>query len=461
MIEIQIAGAGAGKTHGLAKSIINTLASNNSNKKIFAITFTNEARKKIEKEILRQLGSIPERVNVQTVHTFLLNELIYPFSPFILNEYYSSASTINLKQPYKATEIRKLKNMHILHVEEVYSAARSIVDKSMSRHNSQRKKTKVDRVLFILSASIEKIFLDEAQDLDSAALRAFEVLGTEVTDLYMVGDPKQAINYSDSFNGFIEKYQQNVSQLVTILPIINATRRVPNTILNISNRFCYVGQEQTNTFNLAGNAIYIESTHSQFDTFLRQHIASKNSIVCIDKKTEKYATKKDTSISFHPEIQELIKARCANRDPEIFLDAAYLIFKKNVKNTDLRRAVGTLLRDYNIPYTPQIYAQLMEVIVSDIETTYEVSSIHSVKGLEAQTCILILTPNTYKYLAKVDLTSEQEFNIEWKKIYVALTRAEMELILVLDHDHFTNTNYQIDDLKQSLEALGLDEIGTL
>ena len=55
MIEVQIAGAGAGKTHGLAVKIIESY-NPASYKKIFAITYTNNAAKNITDAIIKQLG---------------------------------------------------------------------------------------------------------------------------------------------------------------------------------------------------------------------------------------------------------------------------------------------------------------------------------------------------------------------------------------------------------------------
>jgi superfamily I DNA/RNA helicase len=52
MIEIQIAGAGAGKTYGLAKALIAHTKTCTSHKKTYALTYTNSATTKIEQEII-------------------------------------------------------------------------------------------------------------------------------------------------------------------------------------------------------------------------------------------------------------------------------------------------------------------------------------------------------------------------------------------------------------------------
>lgn len=49
-------------------------------------------------------------------------------------------------------------------------------------------------------------------------------------------------------------------------------------------------------------------------------------------------------------------------------------------------------------------------------------------------CVIILSPNTLKYLTQNGISKANQFNKEWKKIYVALTRAKKRLVLALDHD---------------------------
>ncbi|NMB10124.1 MAG: UvrD-helicase domain-containing protein, partial [Tissierellia bacterium] len=78
--EIQIAGAGAGKTYSLAKRLINEYNNTEDNKSIYAITFTNAAKKNIKDRVNESLGFIPSNIIITTIHGFLLNEIIYPFN---------------------------------------------------------------------------------------------------------------------------------------------------------------------------------------------------------------------------------------------------------------------------------------------------------------------------------------------------------------------------------------------
>ena len=456
MIEIQVAGAGAGKTYGLAEAIIGCV-DKNSHKKIYALTYTNAAKEKIEHEIIKKLKAVPDQVEIETIHTFLLNEIIYPFSPFVLGEQYNTASNMHLSPNYKATQIKRLKAEKIMHVEEVYSAARRVVDKTYSGNSTKQKKARVDRILKIFSACIGKIFLDEAQDLDEIALRVFEILGLDVVDIYMVGDPKQAIKYSGTFTEFIKKYEDTPNSLVKIHPHNNVTRRVPTEILSISNKFCYSGQEQTSISTETGFLRYIESTHHEFDTFIDRHI-NGDSLVCIENKIGPYTTKKNSHPDFHHEVKELLRSSCLDKNPDIFLEASRMIFHAEVARLGLKPAINAFLKRHGISYSAKIYAQIAETASDEQNEKFHISSIDAVKGLEADFCILILTPNTYKYLTQSGLNSTKKFNKEWKKIYVALTRPKKEFIAVIDHALFNGKDISVNDVRKGLVAAGFSAL---
>jgi len=207
MIEVQIAGAGAGKTYGLAKSVVRHIKTCTNHKKTFALTYTNTAKAKIEQEIIKQYGYIPQNIYIQTVHSFLLNEIIYPFSSFTLGDVYNDASITILPNNvrFKNWHIKRLKDKNIIHADIVYNISKQIVDETVSKHSSRAKKVKVQRLLAILASCFDKIFIDEVQDLDEDALRVFELLGCNDIDVYMIGDPKQAIKYPKALDAFVEK----------------------------------------------------------------------------------------------------------------------------------------------------------------------------------------------------------------------------------------------------------------
>ena len=84
----------------------------------------------------------------------------------------------------------------------------------------------------------------------------------------------------------------------------------------------------------------------------------------------------------------------------------------------------------------QHFAQLHELCNSCTknDVQFKVQSIDSIKGLDADTCVIILSSNTLKYLTQNGIGKASRFNKEWKRVYVALTRAKKRLVLALDHD---------------------------
>lgn len=459
MIEIQVAGAGAGKTYGLAERLAKDIEKESSSKKVYAITYTNNARNEIKKQLNECIGYIPDRVHIETVHSFLLNVIVYPLSPFVTGVIYSNTTTASLSANIKFKQKQKslLKQNSLLHAEDTYSAARRIVDRQMSANKTKANRLKVDRALEILSCAIDRIYIDEAQDLDSTAFTVFEILGKSVADVYMVGDPKQAIKYPKEFISFLSKYSDENDDLVSTLPPINDTRRIPKKLLEITNRFCYEEQRQNSVSKIDGELKYIESTNQNYQTIIEQAIDSGN-LVCIDKMCSSYETH-GLKYDFPVEVCELVLGACGSFDPDIYLKAAHLRFYKDVDKFGDKKAASNFFDYHKVAYKKNIYALLMQSASKRLDdNTILVKSIDSAKGLEADDCMLILTPNTYKYLLQKSLKVEQRHNKEWNRIYVVLTRARKRFIIAVDHSLFSKQNYSINDVLDSIEGLGFDTL---
>lgn len=433
MIEVQIAGAGAGKTYGLAKALIDHIKACTSHKKTFALTYTNSATAKIEQEIIKQHGFIPSNLCIQTVHSFLLNEIIYPFSSFTLGDVYNDTSIMISNPKYKNGLFARLRKMNVIHTDNVYNIAKQIVDETVSKHSNKAKKAKVRRLLAILGSCFDKIFIDEVQDLDKDALRFFEVLGSNNIDVYMIGDPKQAIKFPQDLDAFVKKVAPK--EYATILPINNQTRRVPTEILAVSNSFCYEDQQQESLSEEVGELMYIESTDGRYDELLTNYIETKQ-LVCIDKKNGRYTTSSKHKHAFPREIEEMIRESNHKKDKALFVKAAFSDFMDDVIKEDNNRAIGKLIARHSLTLNDQHFAQLYELCNSCTknDVQFKVQSIESIKGLDADACVIILSSNTLKYLTQNGISKANRFNKEWKKVYVALTRAKKRLVLALDHD---------------------------
>ncbi|WP_102409563.1 UvrD-helicase domain-containing protein [Vibrio cyclitrophicus] len=435
MIEVQIAGAGAGKTYGLAKTLIDHIEACTSHKKTFALTYTNTAIAKIEQEIIKQHGFIPSNLCIQTVHSFLLNEIIYPFSSFTLGDVYNDASITMLPSNvrFKNWHLKRLKDKNIIHAESVYNIAKQVVDETVSKHSNRAKKAKVRRLLAILGSCFDKIFIDEVQDLDKDALRFFEVLGCNDIDVYMIGDPKQAIKFPQDLDAFVRKVAPK--EYATILPINNQTRRVPTEILVVSNNFCYEDQQQESLSEMVGELMYIESTDGRYDELLTNYLDAKQ-LVCIDKKNGRYTTSSKHKHAFPREIEEMIRDSNHKKDKALFVKAAFSDFMDDVAEVGARIAINRLKASHGLTLKDQYYAQLYELCnsCSGNDVQFKVQSIESIKGLDADVCVVIVSSNTLKYLTQNGISEASRFNKEWKKVYVALTRAKKRLVLALDHE---------------------------
>ena len=468
MIDVQIAGAGAGKTHGLAEKIVKHY-DDLSHKKIFAVTYTNSAAKNISEAIFKQLGYLPENIVVCTVHTFLLNEIIYPYSPFVLNEVHTTSSrcktfsnfppgkTDEKKKRETASTISRLKKNGVIHVDETYSAAWRVVDENYYKHSSEKKKSKVRKVHKLLSSAIDKIFLDETQDLDETALKAFQQIGENSVDIYMVGDPKQAIDYPKSFKGWLVANKTN--EKVKVLPNITTSRRVPQRIIDLSNTFCPRGQEQTSLSEVEGRLTYITSEEDHYDEVLCHHIEN-GSLVSIFRKDGNYSTKQAGSLpEFDPEIGELLTKIFPEYEEGMVIYSLQRYFAFLLSSNDNNTSIRKFLTKLEIPYEKELFKKLCRSAEQyssskDNSARYAISSIQRTKGLESKVCVLVLTPAILKCLMQDGVT---KFNKTWNMVYVALTRAESELVVAVDMDLF-GKEYKHDDIVESLESVGFDAL---
>jgi len=453
MIRIQIAGAGAGKTYGLATIIKTRTDECASKKSIYALTYTNAARNKIHSEILRQCGCLPQNLHIETVHSFLLTNIIFPFSSFVTKQKYQATSIENLPDnvKWKNVRISSLKKANIVHAEVVYKVAKAILNRDSTNNKTRVQKAKVDHVLSILHACIDSIFVDEVQDLDSDALDIFKLLGSRDCLVHLLGDPKQAIKHPNALDEFLK----HVTGLpgVQVLDLNNVTRRIPKAILPYSNRFCYPAQIQETVSTKMGSISYIESSDNNFHPFLTRHMQS-GSMVYIDKRNGPYGTHAGEKYAFPLEVAKLISAARPARDPDLQVRAALTEFTQHAKQNP-KKAVNWLHREYALPFDNTQYAKLIALgeKLSHQSALYSIRSIDSVKGLEAQTCIFVLSKTTLSYFLIDDLADEKKFNKEWKRIYVALTRSEDALYLVLDQNLLTNK--EIDRARFAFRTLGI------
>lgn len=443
MISVQIAGAGAGKTFGLASKIAARVVEAPSTKSIYALTYTNAAKNKIKNELMKNSSCL--NVNVDTVHSFLLKEIIFPYASYVLGEKYNSVSLETLpsnNQMYKNARLKDLKKQGAIHVDSVYMVAKQILDRTNAKNNNKYKKSKVDYICNMISQMVCSIFIDEVQDLDLDCLKIFHILGISGVYIYMIGDPKQAIKYPDSFNDYIAE-QDKKNGDVTFEPINNVTRRVPASLLEISNAFCYEGQEQINYDGHIGCVKYLFNDTPNYDAMLQQALLN-DKLVIINQKNNYYHTRSGKVHHFPKKLIRILECSSliGERDPKLYINSIYLdlierlntipeISKNSAANYIINKHnLSGLLRKYN---GFGVFYEFSEQCLQERNTDITVvRSIESVKGLDSDVVFLILTESFVNYLNHINSPVKKPFNKEWKKLYVALTRSSDKFVFILD-----------------------------
>ncbi|WP_255437787.1 UvrD-helicase domain-containing protein [Thalassobacillus sp. CUG 92003] len=176
-MNIVVAGAGAGKTTSMAEVVISRLKKEFTNGKIiYVISYTNSARERIREKIIENEGSIPKQVKVETIHSFLLREIIYPFNHLIYGYIYKSASQIPLSSNhiFKSIKKKELREGNIIHVEDVTKTAKYLL---YGKSNDTKKiKLRRKNALRMISRYLDSIFVDESQDMDNEFSKVLSML---------------------------------------------------------------------------------------------------------------------------------------------------------------------------------------------------------------------------------------------------------------------------------------------
>ncbi len=439
--EIQIAGAGAGKTYSLAKRLINEYNNTEDNKSIYAITFTNAAKKNIKDRVNESLGFIPSNIIITTIHGFLLNEIIYPFNKLIYGFHFNKAVSIDLpyEPKFKRYKLKKLNENNIIHNEQVFKKAKMILSKKGKKIII---KEKIDIIMEHIEDAISCILIDEAQDMDKDAIEVFTILSKLNIYIYMVGDPKQAIKYNGVFEDFCNKIKNGEYHRFKVLENINTTKRVPVNHLKLSNMFCMPEENQINEDDFKGKIAYIFLSEANFDNLLKRNIEEKG-LAYISKSNPRFNTKKVINKNiFPPSVVNKLKNINTKSELsfDIWIEAMIEELNIQVQNKGIYKALQLFKETLNITLTRQEYAQMRDmfsntqVSASRENHKYEVISIDRAKGLEADFCLYIIDNAQFQYF----MGYKKERNKEFNRLYVALTRSKDELILVFDDHHIKN-----------------------
>lgn len=438
--QVQIAGAGAGKTYGLAELICNSKIEEGKN--IYAITYTNYAKRNIENKILEQNGYIPDNVKISTIHTFLLNEIIYPYSSYILNKKLNKATSISLPndKKIKNSKMSQLEKHGIVHNEKVFNIAKQIIvgNKKQTKREKARRKLVINHFI----ASISSIYIDEAQDLDNDIFEIIKILALNNVYVYMVGDPKQALRNTEVFLNFTNEVRHKQVINIEIQSNNNITRRLPKEVVKITNLYCPEDQKQKSTSDVKGNISYIYTDDDNFDNVF-ENMKEKKGLIYTRKKEEDFDTKQEKNIMTITLKNVLLEKKPEQDDEDAFLYEKEKEIEEildNGKNLKLN-----FLDKYDIRLPANEFYNLINQI--DNNKKYKVKSIDKVKGLENENCMFIINDSMLRYLLKINTEKNKELNY----LYVALTRTKRNLILGI----YTKEDKQI--ISEKLQKLGIDK----
>ena len=426
-MKIEIAGAGAGKTTNLAQKIINKHEEIASSKNIYCISYTNKSKEKILSKLEEHYLKLPENIIVSTIHSFLNQEIIKPFHYSLYNEHYSDISNSVLPNDpkYKNIKLRDLRNKGYLHVDEFTNYAKYVIcGKSNDRKAIKLKREELKNILGIYMGAI---FVDEAQDIDENTKKILIELHDMNIHIELVGDPKQDLKGYKQLNELTRLYPENVSY-------VSDCFRCPESHLIFSNRFIPESESQSNSEKTNGEINYIfESEITNIYNFCKTY-----DLKYIYQKNKRFNTQ---SSSKHDLVYEELK---------------YIVGKYNLnvenKNSLLQIASRTTVslyflineREYSInkainqfyPYgvlSKSDYKRLEEAIqrsiVKEKIVGIKVSSIQSIKGLEGETCLFIITPAMVPYLKNTG--NKIKMKSHW---YVALTRAQEQLTMLISKE---------------------------
>ena len=425
--KVKVACAGAGKTYAMAEEILNFNRYNSEEKDIIAITYTNTARDNIYNNIYKQNLAIPSKVKISTIHSFLLEYIIYPYSNYILGKKYSRATSIPLPDniPFKNKRILELEDKQIVHNEKVFKLSKQIIIPYKTDNVLIKKKKKV--VLEHLLASISSIFVDESQDLDEDIIKVIELLGNSGVFVYMIGDPKQALKYPKVYNQFVNTVAEKKIPSFECLPNNNITRRLPKKHVEISNIVCNDSEKQTTMKNEEGNLKYMYSDDTNFEK-VYDSFQNDSSICYIKRKSNQFNTHNKNKIDSIL-LEEILSLKSNEDDEDAFLfEKTQELYALIENNNDIKVGLKIFLDKYRIRLSTKDYAKLISSLDSRQDKSFNILSIDKVKGLEKENCMFVLDDSLLECLFKIKTKHNKEMNY----LYVGLTRSTKNLLLVID-----------------------------
>ena len=429
-MQIKVAGAGAGKTTNLAK-IISSL-SFSEGKNTYVIAFSNSATENIRKRVDSILKSTPKNLKISTIHSFLYNEIIDPYYYWLYNKQFKKISTISLPQEYiyRNQRISELDRNNILHITKIPERAKWIIYKKSTDNKTIRNKRK--QILKFFTNYCERILVDEAQDIDEDIKNILEVLDELGIDIILFGDPKQDIHGQNCFRQLIERSSK--------VEYISESHRCPPKHIALSNLLTPDIEQQKSCSKNEGtiNVVY-ESQIDNVNSFLSK---SDYGLKYISRSNNRFSTHlTSTNARLNDlcfEIYSEIKSKWNKELSELRLKRISYYYSEYLidfydKNQDCSLAIDNLVKKKIINrLDKKKYAQICKILESKNHNKglLVVQSIESVKGLESDNCLFVMTTDLAPYLFQI----KQDYNKTNNLLYVALTRSLNHLTILITNE---------------------------
>lgn len=425
-MNITVAGAGAGKTTNMASKVLERNNSIKDNKIIYVITYTNSAKNQIKNKIIELNGILPKNIMIETIHSFLIREVIFPFNHLLFDNKFTRVSEIKLSDnpTFKAIKIKELENKNIIHVEKETEVAKWILYKKTGDKKIHKEKRK--KIISIMERYIDSIFIDEAQDIDKDLVEVIKVLDSSNININLIGDPKQDLRGRNVFRELIN----DTNNLDIIYKKENY--RCPSTHIELSNKYVEENQKQIPCEDSkVGEINYIFESEINIIEFLKEN---QFDLVYINKKNDRFITNYNKNLGKEKlfyEIKSILERLeyISDKDLKSYETQKYIINNKLDLNES--KIIKYIENEFNCKLTNQEKGKLCEAIkenkIENNEEGVKVDSIDKVKGLEGENCMFILTKDLYPYFSK-EKTDENKMK---NYLYVGLTRSKEKLTILI------------------------------
>lgn len=424
---ITVAGAGAGKTSGLAEKIISDMNELPKEKMIYCIAFTNNATDSIRTKLLEHYGEMPNNIKVATIHSFLYEEIIHPYYFALFGIQYKGISAVELdsKPAYRKNQIKVIEGKEFLHIETIPERAKWVVAKKSSDKKVHRTKRKV--ILDSFAQYCGKIYVDEAQDIDSDVHEILLSLDRFGINIELYGDPKQDLRGSGCFRTLIDAFKGNT----TYWP---RCYRCPAKHLKVSNSLISTEEQQYSEKSGGHISIIFESQIEGMDFSIYD-------LKYIYRRNDRFETHcaKDSDVRFQTlmhEVANILETLSGFSEMRVKVASYFYAIKMlemRATTNNITEIIGRFIKRTRVLEKTE-YAKLAAILADDvgkdISGIYQVNSIESIKGLEGNNCLFILTTELAPYLFKTKCQDNKTKNA----LYVALTRSLDKLTILVTRE---------------------------